>query len=328
MLEVNRNHGGDAFSSALNDFLDVPIATKEGPTPLGTLAAQAMQHPYTQYMHNQPQRLASFPYNDRRRLADFGANIDPALHGIYIMRGTAAVIACGRLDGEKIDADNHEIAVSLLGVMVHDFGEHMHPEIKKELGFVLGDIPHGKKTDVHREKEKEVFFFTVPRTLPSLPESTIQSIWDLVSHKDKDRATWRPYEADHKGGEIEPGISASHKLMVAHKKGLINPDAPGHRKKDFARYAEIAKEVIKSHGDDCKQWAQEFNFVNQTIEGDYGEMIKWHEETGGFSLDDDGFVVVPEGYEKVLEKTRIDLPRSIGDLAVFGYNGNRPAGIR
>lgn len=328
MLEVNRNHGGDAFSSSLNDYLDVSIATKDGRSTLGLLAAEAMQHPYMQHMHGQPLRLASFRYNNKQRLADFGANIDPALHGVHIMRGAAAITAYGRLSGEKLGADAHEIAVGLLATEVHDAGEAMHPEIKKELGYVLGDIPHGKKTAEHREKEEEIFFFTVPRVLPSLPRSTVQSIWDLVSHKDENRPTWQTYKAAHDLGELEPGIGTSHKLMTAHSRGLINPNTPHHTMKRLVMYAQISNEVVASHVDACKKWANEFNLVQQILEDEYGEMIKWHEETGGFSIDEDGLVVVPEGYEKVLEQATIDLPRSIGDLTVFGYNGNRPAGIR
>lgn len=152
------------------------------PLDVAELAARAHNSEFGVHMDQQPLRFwDNFGYDRETMLADLG----PDLHPIGHQHETAKHMALALDAEQELGLTDEELGILMFACRIHDMGESMHSEIEDRLGFVVGDIPAGKKTDDDRMKEKKVREFIYAELYTDVDPQIITRVEALIAHEDE-----------------------------------------------------------------------------------------------------------------------------------------------
>lgn len=246
-------------------WFDMPVRTCEGWQPVRELIQRILTSNDVEYMHGQELRFwHAFAYDRETMIEQLGDDAKPVEHMYQTAVFAAKILEAQIQAGEVIDIVPQHVGLTLLAIATHDIGESMHPDIKDKLGFVVGDIQRGRKTDLDRQKETAIRRYVWRETLSELNDEDLDFMEMVVAHKheDYDDPSVRLGEAAHSVQSLDTAMRARQSFYDQWNKYVAGNDisdrAVAMYRAPAALYAEVCTAVIP----EIETWAQEFMFIN------------------------------------------------------------------
>lgn len=157
-----------------------------------------------------------WPYDPKAKLQDLGQRVQPLWHGAAVkdrVQDTLGQLAAIRR--RPLDISPHEIVGLLFAAETHDLGENTHPDFVERYGEVIGDLPRGRKTQRHREIERQILTEILQTEFNYMSDSLLELAFGLSMHDPavSDSLAGRIFEVSH---EREEGAAS----LVAGDLGL------------------------------------------------------------------------------------------------------------
>jgi 5'-deoxynucleotidase YfbR-like HD superfamily hydrolase len=247
----------------INRLLAAPVELIDGSqASADELWCRAFTSPYGSYMDSQPLRFShDFSYEPTKMITDLGMDVLPLEHQI----GTgkfAAYIIDREATGQQPFGDE-EAGVIMFASLIHDMGESMHPDIQKQLGRVVGDIPYGRKSDDDRQAEAAVRHFIYRELYSDVPEATLATIESIIMHEPS--RLHDVFEAAHCLQALETGICARQRFFERWEAYLVNPRVDEAEEGRYRALAALADAVLKNMIPHAEHWANTFAFAAEFL---------------------------------------------------------------
>jgi hypothetical protein len=152
-----------------------------------------------------------------------------------------------------------ETALILFASLIHDMGETMHPDIRDEVGRVVGDIPYGRKTDDDRQAESAVRYALYRRLYPDVPPATIVVVEGIIMHEPS--RLHDVFEAAHCLQALDTGIRAREKMLESEPALSATAGTDETEERRYRTLAVLADDVLTSMISHCEHWAEKFVFA-------------------------------------------------------------------
>lgn len=243
-----------------------PVPTRDGPVPCLELATQYYEGESARFMdEHQPLRFEKrFGYDRAHMIADLGTDVVPAHHQFQTGQYTAMVISrMHELTGSYPFPPQYAGTV-MLASMVHDCGETLHPDIVKEAGVGVGDIPFGMKTAHDLASEAAVRAVVYRRELPGLEPTVIRHMEGIITH-DMSVPGSEQVEAGHDLDTFNTAVLAGK--AIARELELFDADSFDvkltREPHEIMRLISIASAIFTSMDGRFMKWAKQLQIVDE-----------------------------------------------------------------
>jgi hypothetical protein len=249
-------------------FRDLPIPQEITGLDItyGALFKRLYESPEGRFLAGQKLRYTGhFGYEQVAMGAELGPDSHPIMHNLLTYLHVADLITQEQNGPSRTQLPLSERVIALIASGLHDMGESMYPELKKEVGGVVGDIIAGRKTDKDRAIEAAVRDVLWRKYLTDLPPELISRIEGVISHKDKGSLAHELFEVGHLIGSYRSGIAAG---ILALKGALLEEFVvPLPNQEDRAwSLSRMGTVVVGGTSQELEPFRGKYRAVGQTLD--------------------------------------------------------------
>ena len=253
------------YIGSLMAIYDAPVSTINGPVPASELGWRFALSPYGRYMTEaQPLRFAQyFGYAPTHMEQDLGVDVLPMHHQIENAQYVVRIIEAEQKITGQSPINDDELGIAVFAALIHDMGESTHPQVLEHVGEVVGDIPHGEKTDRNREVEAKVRSFFYTELYSDVDPVILSCVESVISHSEES-ALHDIVEAAHVIQTFMTGMLAGA-VTKAWQQEISEPkmqDEPMLRQiSELVQLNKLSTTVLERMIPLVRYWATRFEYV-------------------------------------------------------------------
>lgn len=206
-----------------------------------------------------------YGYDQATMLADLGDDVHPVRHMAHTESLLTYVIAGQNTFGADVEQFSPEDAlVGRTAAALHDIGENTHPDIKRDLGVEVGDVPKEIHTAEHERDEASIRSYLYSRLFGSLPPRLITATEAVIAGEDASSLPTRAFQSVEQLGYFLTAIRAGNVAL-----GIMDLDPKAMETRRFEQLTRLARRVTTN-------WFEKLVVAGETLPA-IGQTVRAHQ---------------------------------------------------